>query len=227
LFTSKARTRCKVLLYDGTGLCLYHKRLEQGRFACLWEQGDGTCVELTMSELALYLEGSRAVGRVIPRRFGTSSRRCSGICSLPMRRSTPTCRASPSSAPTRPSGRCSRRAAPNAGTHGRSPRRRPSSTASTPRARPRPPHGPSWATTPAYSRRPRRYSHSWASSSSSRRRPKKRTTGAPFVPAWPTIAADRSDDPRLAHHAGRPAAVGTRQVHRLHARALAGARPLP
>jgi len=64
LFTSKARTRCKVLLYDGTGLCLYHKRLEQGRFACLWEQGDGTCVELTMSELALYLEGSRAVGRV-------------------------------------------------------------------------------------------------------------------------------------------------------------------
>lgn len=32
---------------------LYHKRLEQGRFACLWEQGDGTCVELIMSELAL------------------------------------------------------------------------------------------------------------------------------------------------------------------------------
>lgn len=26
----------KVLYCDGTGLCLLHKRLEQGRFACLW-----------------------------------------------------------------------------------------------------------------------------------------------------------------------------------------------
>ena len=61
LFTSRSRTRCKVLLYDGTGLCLYHKRLEQGRFACLWEGALGSSLELTMSELALYLEGSRAV----------------------------------------------------------------------------------------------------------------------------------------------------------------------
>jgi transposase len=64
LFTSRSRTRCKVLLYDGTGLCLYHKRLEQGRFACLWEGALGSSLELTMSELALYLEGSRAVGSV-------------------------------------------------------------------------------------------------------------------------------------------------------------------
>lgn len=61
LFVSRHRTRAKVLLYDGTGLCLYHKRLEAGRFANLLGEG---AIELTMSELALYLEGSRAVGRI-------------------------------------------------------------------------------------------------------------------------------------------------------------------
>ena len=64
LFTNRARTRAKVLLYDGTGLCLYHKRLEAGRFACLWESAGEAALELTLSELALFLEGSRAVGRI-------------------------------------------------------------------------------------------------------------------------------------------------------------------
>ncbi len=35
LFTNRRRTRAKVLLWDGTGLCLYQKRLERGRFAPL------------------------------------------------------------------------------------------------------------------------------------------------------------------------------------------------
>jgi transposase len=75
LFTSRTRTRAKVLHYDGTGLCLYHKRLESGRFAALWQRADGERVELTMSELALYLEGSALVGRVAlsPRRVGARS----------------------------------------------------------------------------------------------------------------------------------------------------------
>lgn len=64
LFTSRTRTRAKVLHYDGTGLCLYHKRLEAGRFASLWERSEASQVELTMSELALYLEGSTLVGRM-------------------------------------------------------------------------------------------------------------------------------------------------------------------
>jgi transposase len=64
LFTSRLRTRAKLLHYDGTGLCLYHKRLESGRFASLWERAEGGSLELTMSELALYLEGSRIVGRL-------------------------------------------------------------------------------------------------------------------------------------------------------------------
>lgn len=63
LFVNRTRTRAKVLLWDGTGLCLYHKRLEQGRFAPLWPKATES-VELTMSELSLYLEGCELVSRV-------------------------------------------------------------------------------------------------------------------------------------------------------------------
>jgi transposase len=65
LFVNRTRSRAKVLLWDGTGLCIYMKRLEQGRFACLWDEVPRcTSVELTMSELSLFLEGSALVGRV-------------------------------------------------------------------------------------------------------------------------------------------------------------------
>lgn len=66
LFTNKRRTGCKVLFWDGTGLCLFIKRLERGRFAALWRDGpsDGhTPVALTASELALFVEGSALVGK--------------------------------------------------------------------------------------------------------------------------------------------------------------------
>jgi transposase len=56
LFTNRTRTRAKVLVWDGTGLCIYQKRLERGRFARLWRRG-GPVLELTMSELSLFLEG--------------------------------------------------------------------------------------------------------------------------------------------------------------------------
>lgn len=65
LFTNRVRTRAKVLVWDGTGLCIYQKRLERGRFASLWERAAANgAIELTMSELALYLEGSRLAVRV-------------------------------------------------------------------------------------------------------------------------------------------------------------------
>ena len=64
LFQNRSRTRAKVLLWDGTGLCIYQKRLEQGRFACLRQAPGRDALELTMSELALFLEGSRALERV-------------------------------------------------------------------------------------------------------------------------------------------------------------------
>lgn len=57
LFLGKNRRRAKVLLFDGTGLVLIHKRLETGRFMkveALWETH-----EMTTAELALILDGSR------------------------------------------------------------------------------------------------------------------------------------------------------------------------
>ena len=64
LFANRPRTRAKVLMWDGTGLCIYAKRLEQGRFACLWREAAARVVRLTMSELQLFLEGSALVGRI-------------------------------------------------------------------------------------------------------------------------------------------------------------------
>ena len=64
LFVSRNRKRAKVLLWDGTGLCIYAKRLECGRFAKLWRLDEKPEIELTGSELQLFLEGSKLVGKV-------------------------------------------------------------------------------------------------------------------------------------------------------------------
>jgi len=63
LFLGRKPRRAKVLYFDGTGLCLLAKRLERGRFARPWERSAGGVVSLTLSELALFLEGSEEVGR--------------------------------------------------------------------------------------------------------------------------------------------------------------------
>ncbi len=63
LFTNRRRSTAKVLLWDGTGLCIYQKRLEGTRFARLWGGTPGEPLKLTMSELALFLEGSDLVGQ--------------------------------------------------------------------------------------------------------------------------------------------------------------------
>ena len=63
LFVARNRKRAKVLYFDGTGLCLLAKRLEKGRFAAVYEQAEKRGSKLTLSELALFIEGSDAVGR--------------------------------------------------------------------------------------------------------------------------------------------------------------------
>jgi transposase len=62
---SRDRIRAKVLHFDGTGLCLYIKRLERGRFAALWREADAAPITLTVSELDLFLDGSALVGRMV------------------------------------------------------------------------------------------------------------------------------------------------------------------
>ncbi len=64
LFVSRSRRRAKVLLWDGTGLCIYAKRLEQGRFARLWRSAGRQALELSSSELSLFLEGCELVGQM-------------------------------------------------------------------------------------------------------------------------------------------------------------------
>jgi transposase len=57
LFVNKRRNRAKVLLFDGTGMCIYMKRMDKGRFAAPWRRSTEQ-FEMTTSELALFLEGA-------------------------------------------------------------------------------------------------------------------------------------------------------------------------
>lgn len=56
VFTNQERTRVKVLFWDGTGLWVCAKRLEQGRFS--WPRHHGqSCAQLRAEELAALLSG--------------------------------------------------------------------------------------------------------------------------------------------------------------------------
>ena len=63
LFVSRNLILAKVLYWEGTGLCVFAKRLEQGRLARLWSGSEST-VRLTMNALQLFLEGSKLVGKI-------------------------------------------------------------------------------------------------------------------------------------------------------------------
>jgi transposase len=55
VFRSKRADRVKILAWDGSGICLYHKRLEEGRFR--WPPPVGGVVRLSQAQLAMLLEG--------------------------------------------------------------------------------------------------------------------------------------------------------------------------
>lgn len=62
LFVNESRKLCKVLVWDGSGLCIFQKRLAKGTFAKLWRDDDQV-VRLTQSELALFIEGATILDR--------------------------------------------------------------------------------------------------------------------------------------------------------------------
>jgi transposase len=68
LFINSRRNRAKVLLWDGTGLAIYMKRLEKGRFAAPWARAREGVITMSAAELGLFLEGSQLVfvGRLSP-----------------------------------------------------------------------------------------------------------------------------------------------------------------
>jgi transposase len=68
IFRPKRADRVKILVYDGTGLVLYSKRLEAGRFC--WPSPAEGVVRLTSAQLTTLLEGlawHHLRPRVIPR----------------------------------------------------------------------------------------------------------------------------------------------------------------
>jgi transposase len=68
IFRPKRADRVKILVYDGTGLVLYAKRLEAGRFS--WPSPADGVVHLSAAQLATLLEGlpwHRLQPRAIPR----------------------------------------------------------------------------------------------------------------------------------------------------------------
>jgi len=64
LFVNRDATVSKTLLWDGTGLCIYQKKLSRGHFARLWRQGDTRPLRLTASELGLFLDGAKLAGKL-------------------------------------------------------------------------------------------------------------------------------------------------------------------
>lgn len=64
LFVGRDRRRAKVLYFDGTGVCVFAKRLEKGRFASPWSTEAKSPLTMTTSELSLFLEGSQLIGKI-------------------------------------------------------------------------------------------------------------------------------------------------------------------
>jgi transposase len=63
LFLGKNRKRAKCLWFDGICARLLINRIDAGCFAPLWRD-DGRAIELTQSELLLFLDGSKLVGKM-------------------------------------------------------------------------------------------------------------------------------------------------------------------
>lgn len=65
LFVSRDRKRAKVLYFDGTGMCLFAKRLEKGQFTATWKRAKSAQgLSMTLSELSLFIEGSEMAARM-------------------------------------------------------------------------------------------------------------------------------------------------------------------
>ena len=55
LFRGKRGDRLKALVWDGSGLCLYTKRLERGKF--VWPRAHEGALRLSAAQLAMLIEG--------------------------------------------------------------------------------------------------------------------------------------------------------------------------
>jgi transposase len=56
-FRGRKANLIKIVFWDGTGLCLFSKRLEQGRFPWPGADEPGATVVLTSAQLSMLIEG--------------------------------------------------------------------------------------------------------------------------------------------------------------------------
>jgi len=63
VFANRRRTHLKALFFDGTGLCLFYKRLNRGRFQLPAPEDEGQVIEMSEGELAILLDGLEPKGR--------------------------------------------------------------------------------------------------------------------------------------------------------------------
>ena len=66
VFLNRRRTLLKALFFDGTGYCVFYKRLDRGRFRLPEPMDDGRVMEMSDAELETLLDGLEPV----PRRRG-------------------------------------------------------------------------------------------------------------------------------------------------------------
>lgn len=57
LFINRRADRCKILYWDGDGLAIWYKRLEQGSYQALSVNGDEKSIQLQSDELMMLLRG--------------------------------------------------------------------------------------------------------------------------------------------------------------------------
>jgi transposase len=68
LFFGKRRTGLKILFFDGTGLCLFYKRLDRGVFRIPEPRGDAGVVEIDERLLGALLDGVEVDANARPTR---------------------------------------------------------------------------------------------------------------------------------------------------------------
>ena len=61
LFLNRTRTSAKLLVWDGTGLCVLSKRLAKGRFDTLWNQKHHPPLTFTMEEFKRFFHGAKRI----------------------------------------------------------------------------------------------------------------------------------------------------------------------
>jgi transposase len=69
IFINKRGTQIKLLLWEGDGFCIFHKRLEAGTFERPVADGNGAQVTLSRNQLQLILQGVKLESVTYRKRF--------------------------------------------------------------------------------------------------------------------------------------------------------------